>query len=487
MTKYPKAGKGSKWTVKELDAIKKDWKGYALNDGEGLSGEVRSNANEVISIVFRYGFKLQGKKVWHYCGAYPSSTLTEIRENRDSARNSIKSGVDPRVKKEADKIIAQNEVDNTIAEAKQKELDTKVERAKNLSFQDLYDSWIKDGVARSDKNKYIIQSFSKHALPFIGLTPLKDLTEHDLRELYRKIISAGTVATAVELSKDIGQMLRWAEKRKPWRALLIDGNPSELVEIRKLVPKGYTKIRKRKLSDDEIKKLKSIFDSTERNYSDASRKYGIERPLKKEVQLAMWLCLGTICRIGELLMTEWKHVCFEERTWFIPAENVKGEDAEKRDQLVYLSDFTYDKFKKLHALTGDTLWAFPARYKEGHVCIKSASKLVGDRQIKFKQRTKKLQARVENNSLVLSDEDEWTPHDLRRTGATMMQKLKPRIDRDVINLCQNHVIGTKNDRSYLLDDYADEKREAWQRLGYRLEAILNATNGVGAENHLIES
>ena len=41
---------------------------------------------------------------------------------------------------------------------------------------------------------------------------------------------------------------------------------------------------------------------------------------------------------------------------------------------------------------------------------------------------------------------------LRGTGATMMQQLK--VPRDVINLCQNHVIGSKVDRVYLLDDYA---------------------------------
>ena len=56
----------------------------------------------------------------------------------------------------------------------------------------------------------------------------------------------------------------------------------------------------------------------------------------------------------------------------------------------------------------------------------------------------------------------------------MMQQLK--VPRDVINLCQNHVIGTKVDRVYLLDDYADEKREAWYKLGDRLEAIFNAEN-----------
>ena len=47
---------------------------------------------------------------------------------------------------------------------------------------------------------------------------------------------------------------------------------------------------------------------------------------------------------------------------------------------------------------------------------------------------------------------------------------------------QNHVIGSKVDRVYLLDDYADEKREAWNKLGDRLEAILSAYNVVSLKS-----
>lgn len=467
MTRYPKTGKGSKWTVKELAAIKPEWKGDTLSDGEGLSGEVRFYGS--VSIHFRYAFKLAGKVAWHYCGAYPTNDMTTIREERNQARGLVKAGIDPRASKKVVKIEAQAAIVEVIRADEQK-------RTEALTFNDLYKVWIKDGVNRSDGNKYIAHSFSKHAIPVLGNIEIRHLTESHLREVYRAIITTGKTPTAVELSKDIGQMLRWAEKRKPWRALLIDGNPSELVEIKKLVPKGYTKERKRMLSIDEIKKLKFIFDSTAQSYLDAPSKYGTERPLKKEVQIAMWLCLSTICRIGELLMTEWKHVDFKERTWFIPAANTKGEQGAKTDQIVYLSDFALDQFKQLHTMTGDTSWAFPATFKEGHVCVKSASKQIGDRQVQFKQRSKKLASRVENNSLVLSDDEEWTPHDLRRTGATLMQQLK--VHRDVINLCQNHVIGSKVDRVYLLDEYADEKREAWYKLGDRLEAILSATNVV---------
>ena len=372
--------------------------------------------------------------------------------------------------------LARDSVDYQILQEDQRQAKADavvLKAAEALSFNDLYDVWLRDGVSRSDENKYIKQSFSKHALPTLGNVEIRRLSEHHLRDLYRKIIDSGKIATAVELSKDIGQMLRWAEKRKPWRALLIDGNPSELVEINKLVPTNYTKERTRLLSVMEIKKLHSIFESTTKTYQQAPAKYGTERPLKKEVQLAMWLCLSTLCRIGELLMTEWKHVDFEKRTWLIPAANTKGERGKKRDQVVYLSDFALNKFKQLYAISGEGVWVFPSKDGLIHVCLKSASKQIGDRQVKFKNRTKKLKFRVESNSLVLGDQ-EWTPHDLRRTGATMMQQLK--VHRDVINLCQNHVIGSKVDRVYLLDEYADDKKDAWQKLGQRLDAIIASDN-----------
>ena len=466
MTRYPKSGKGNKWTVVELKAIPPQWRGDTISDGEGLSGEVRVTSNNAVSIRFKYAFRWENKIAWYSCGTYPINEMANIRSERDDARNLIKLGIDPRLHKKAAKIEAQTAVEATIQAEMQK-------RTEALTLTDLYDVWIKDGVSRSDDNKYITQSFNKHLLSKLGGIEVRHLSEHHLRDIYRAIINTGKTATAVELSKDVSQMIRWAEKRKPWRALLVDGNPSELVEIEKLLPKGYTKERTRQLSIDEIRKLKNVFDQTAENYANAPSKYGTERPLKKEVQIAIWLCLSTICRIGELLKTEWKHVNFEDRTWFIPAANTKGERGRKRDHIVYLSDFSLNQFKQLHELTGDSEWAFPARYKSGHVCIKSASKQIGDRQTKFKQRTKKLACRVENNSLVLG-ETEWTPHDLRRTGATQMQRLK--IHRDVINLCQNHKIGSKVDQVYLLDDYVDEKREAWQKLGHWIEAILKASN-----------
>ena len=464
MTRYPKSGKGGKWTVIELKAISPDWKGDTLSDGNGLSGDVRLSSINEVSIAFRYGFKQNGKKVWYYCGTFPFSDIATIRADRDQAREQVADGIDPRSKKKTDKIDAQAQLEAKIADAVRRQVE-------NLTFDDLFNTWIKDGVNRADGNKYIIQSFKKHVLPIIGNKPLRELSENHLRDIYRSIILQGHLATAVEVSKDVKQMLRWGEQRKPWRALMIDGNPANLVGIDKLLPANYVKERDRVLSVGEIQKLQCIFIDIEKAYVNSEVKSTYERPLKKEVQLAIWICLGSICRIGELLMTEWSHVDFNKKTWLIPKENTKGMKGKKQDQLVYLSDFVLKKFEELHSFNGNCKWVFPARYNEGHVCLKSASKQVGDRQVSFKKRTKKLQFRVENNSLVLGDR-EWTPHDLRRTGATMMQELK--VPRDIINLCQNHIIGSKVDRSYLHHKYEDEKQEAWFKLGCRIEEVLLA-------------
>ena len=96
-----------------------------------------------------------------------------------------------------------------------------------------------------------------------------------------------------------------------------------------------------------------------------------------------------------------------------------------------------------------------------------------DRQCRFKNRTKPLAGRHHDDSLVLSKgiKGEWTPHDLRRTGATMMQELG--VTLEIIDRCQNHLLGgSKVRRHYLHHDYAKEKTEAWRLLGERLESIL---------------
>lgn len=257
----------------------------------------------------------------------------------------------------------------------------------------------------------------------------------------------------------------------------------DLIDIQKIVSRDYdlNNIRERILAPDEIRELWRTFERMQADYDASPNKRIAVQPIERTVQRAVWIMLTTLCRVGELSMARWEHVDFEAGTWFIPKENVKGNLA---DLTVYLSKFALNQFRQLHETTGKSDWCFPAKNKEGHVCVKSMSKQIGDRQSMFKQSKdgaprKPMQHRRHDNTLVLCDgkNGAWTPHDLRRTGATMMQSLG--VSLDIIDRCQNHILqGSKVRRAYLHYDYAMEKREAWQLLGDRVSLIVNSAENV---------
>ena len=80
-------------------------------------------------------------------------------------------------------------------------------------------------------------------------------------------------------------------------------------------------MRERTLDADEIRELRDVFGRMDAHYENAADKRRAVRPLQTESRLALWICLGTLCRIGELLMAQWKHVDLAAGTWFIPKEN----------------------------------------------------------------------------------------------------------------------------------------------------------------------
>ncbi|MCZ8286376.1 MAG: tyrosine-type recombinase/integrase, partial [Bacteroidia bacterium] len=434
-------------------------------------GDIRINVNGGTTIRFKFAFRWINKLVWYQCGTWPHISLETIRENRDKARQLVRSRTNPNDHKKAEHIEGQARLEAVIAEKARQE-------TQNKTFGEMFAAWVTDGVSRKDGNAEINRAFSKDVLPVIGVKPVKHITEHDLRALLRAMVSRGVNRMAVCVYNDLVQLFDWAEKRQPWRGLMVEGNPVHLLEMENIVSKEYemSDERDRILSPDEIRQLRSIFEGQAQTYANAAAgsKYEVAKPIKKETQLALWICLSTLSRIGETLMSEWKHVDLVNGVWDIPVENVKGARGKKRPHKIYLSNFALSKFKELHDSTGHTPYCFPSRNHDGHVCVKSVSKQVGDRQTQFKKRTRLLKNRINDNSLVLAHglHGEWTPHDLRRTGSTMMQAL--RVVPDVIDRCQNHIMaGSRVRKSYLHYDYADEKREAWAALGSKLEQILS--------------
>ncbi|SEN31239.1 protein of unknown function [Duganella sp. CF517] len=458
----------AKLTQRGLEAITPTQVGVVVREDGNLFGRVRATASGGVAISFYYRFRFEGKLKDLSCGTWPGDSLASIRTVRDAARDKVSAGVNPAI----DKKIVRHEMQTEVA---QKLASIEAARVKDLTVNDLFTEWITDGVRRKDGNAMLKRMFEADVLPAIGAIPVKDVAEHHLRGVLRAMVDRGVNRSAVIQRNSLTQMFAWARKRQPWRKLLADGDPMELIEIEKIVAPEYDldNYRDRVLAPDEIRELRVALDRMQAEYDAAPNKRLAAQPLERTTQCGIWIMLSTLCRVGEMSMARWEHVDLATSEWFLPKANVKDNVA---DLMVYLSPFALEQFKQLHALTGHTEWCFPNHAGTGHLDVKSISKQLGDRQVTFKKSRdgspRVLKNRRNDNTLILAGgaSGAWTPHDLRRTGATMMQQLG--VALDIIDRCQNHVLaGSKVRRHYMHHDYAEEKRAAWAALGERLFAI----------------
>ena len=467
-----------KLTVRGIENSKPRDKAYKLIDGDGLQLRVATDGIKTWLVRYMFnGMERQYRlpKLYRDSGGEGFYSLQEAREEAAKIRALARQGIDYQLKLEQER---QAELDQEDAESKRLYVEAAVARVENLTVADLFDVWLKDGVRRKDGNSELRRSFNADLLPRIGTIRIKEVSEHDLRDSLRAMVDRGVNRAAVVMRNNLMQMFAWGEKRQPWRKLLADGNPMELIEIEKIVSPGFdlNNERDRLLSSEEIRELRDVFNQLRAAYDAAENRRVVARPIEETTQCAIWIMLSTMCRVGEMSMAKWEHVDLGAGTWVIPKENVKG-NFEKLN--VFLSDFSLQQFRRLYKITGESEWCFPATNNDGHVCVKSLSKQVGDRQSTFKKGKdglprKPMKNRRHDNTFVLScgKNGAWTPHDLRRTGATLMQSLG--VSLEIIDRCQNHVLpGSKVRRHYLHHEYAAEKREAWRLLGERLALILN--------------
>jgi len=68
-----------------------------------------------------------------------------------------------------------------------------------------------------------------------------------------------------------------------------------------------------------------------------------------------------------------------------------------------------------------------------------------------------------------------TPHDLRRTVETRMAEL--RIPKEIRDRCLNHIPGDVGSKHYNRHDYADEKRDAFNRWATAITSIVEGSSG----------
>lgn len=446
----------AKLTVKQLDALKLSDSGKRLTDGDGVYGIVRGNASGV-SVLFRWRYRFDGKMKDFNCGTWPAKSLAEIREARRQAESSIRENRDPMADRQAERLKAHADQAEAIAtqEARLSEIEAKNAR---MTVNELFDRWERlELKARKDKGAEVRRSFEKDVLPVIGTVAAEDVKRSMIAGCLDTVVERGAPVIARNLLGDLRQMFGFAIRRD-----YVENDPTGHLKRDDF---GKKVERERVLTDDEIRLLVSKLPNAD---------------LQEASIAAVWIMLSTCCRVSEVSQARWEHIDLKAGTWWLPPGNTKN----SKEHTVHLSEFAATQFKTLLRLVEDAAkdengkqiaevspWVLPASHKDGHVCLKSLAKQIGDRQRGDKEPMKN---RSKLTQALELPRGKWTPHDLRRTGATMMGTLGVR--PDVIEKCLNHVEQNRLVRIYQRQTLQAEQMQAWRLLGERLELLSSKTS-----------
>lgn len=424
-------------TDKEIKNAKPTAKERLIADGQCLYLRIRPDGSKDWMFIYRFG--AEGKKRKIGFGSLKDVSLAVARIERDKARESIKQGIDPQL------LRGQREAQQ---EAQRQALAAQSVR---MTVRDLFDRWERIELsARKDGGKEVRRCFEKDVLSVIGDLAALDVRRANIAAILDSVVERDARILARNLLGDLRQMFGFAVKRD-----LIEHDPTSHLKRNDY---GTKVERERVLSEAEIKALRDALPAAR---------------VTKANELALWIQLSTGCRIGEILQARWEHVDLMAATWRIPAETAKN----AKEHTVALSGFALDKFKELHAISGKRIWVMPARQTDEktdkHIDLKTITKQVADRQRGDKEA---MSNRSSNGSALILPGGQWTPHDLRRTAATMMVMLGAA--PDVVEKCLNHAEQNRMKRIYQRHNYTEEMKAAWALLGSRLEVLTSDANNV---------
>ena len=431
-------------TTAKLKAVSEQHVGTILTDGGGLRGRVRRTRAGEITIQFEYKYRNGKQYRTAKVEQWPGHSLAEIRSICREMKANLSKGIDPIESRKAEKLEGQVEQAQQTEKQRMELQRLAAEAAAQRTFSAAIEQWERLELSRrKDGGQEAMRAIRKDVLPILGDVSLVDVRRAMLVDILDGVVERGARVMANHLFGDLRQFFNFAIARE-W----VEAHP--LAGLTKEKIGGRQNERDRYLSEEEIIELTERLPAAN---------------LQRSTEFAIWIMLSTCCRVGELTQARWDDVDLESREWHIPAGNSKN----AKDHTVYLSEFATEQFKGLWALTGSYDWCFPAHSGNTHVGLKSITKQIRDRV-----REEPLPNRTKATGALVLAGGGWTPHDLRRTGATMMGELG--VMGEVIERCLNHVEGNKLRRIYQRHELKAEQRQAWMRLGDRLSLLFKRTS-----------
>lgn len=433
-------------TVKELQALGAADNGRRVSMGNSLYGTVREGSDGVVSVYVVWRYKVGGKVRQIPVGTWKDKggqSLLALRDKRNELAAELKKGSDPIERKAADKL--RSEIDKVEAHHHQLDrLEEIAEKQARLTVRGLFELWRKLSLKhRADGGVEALRAFERDVFPLVGDMAVADVKKAHIQQIVDTMMARNIVRMTKRVLSDLRQMFGFALDRD-----FVEADPTARIKKAKIGPDGE---RDRVLSEAEL--------------IDFFKKLPLSG-MAETSRCALLLQMATIARIGETVTARWEHIDFERRLWVLP--DTKNGKAHQ----IWLSDFALHQLEILRDITGETAWLFPNTKLNGPLDTKTVTKQVADRQRTdgpMSGRTKQI------NALQLAG-GHWRPHDLRRTGASIMAELGAL--PDVIEKCLNHTEENRMKRIYQRAKYEGPMRDAWQLLGRRLELLAGKPDNV---------
>ena len=297
-------------TPSQVANAKPQAKPYKLRDERGLYLLAQPNGSKW----WRFDYRRPGTSPRNTLslGTYPDVSLKQARERRDAARKLIADGIDPAIKRKAER-----SADADSLEAIAREWHGKHK-----------DKWTPDYGAE------ILRRLEMNVFPWIGARAITSLNAPDILAVLRRIEARGAVDLAHRQHQVCGQVFRYAVATG--RATM-DPTPA----LRGAIPPAS------KVHLASIKEPARVGELLRalHGYSGG--------PV---VASALKLAPLVFTRPGELRHAEWAEIDLDKAEWRIPAHKMKM----RAPHIVPLSTQAVVILRKLHPLTGRAKYVFPS-------------------------------------------------------------------------------------------------------------------------------
>lgn len=345
-------------TDTKIKNLKPKEKIYKVTDREGLYVAVLVSG----SVSFRYDYKINGRRETLVLGQYGPDgiSLAEARQLLIDAKKLLKAGQSPAAaKRDGIRQLASAETFTVYTDA-------------YMKYAPLADS------TRAMKQAII----DRDILPAIGNKLMTEITTRVVRDLCDRIVERGGRATAVQVREIISSVYRHANDRG--HGLF---NPAADIKPSSI---AMFKPRERTLSPEEIG---TFFRALEEVGSMGT------------IKMAIRLVLLTLVRKTEFTYATWGEVNFKKWTWAIPADRMKA----GRAHVIYLPKQAQDLLVGLQMCAGGSEYLVPGRYNFRKPLSHAALNSLISRTVQ----------EINHDSERMQD---FTVHDLRRTGSTLLHE-----------------------------------------------------------------